>query len=328
MRTVLSCSTILAVSMSTLLASAVAHAQSPVGGGDGETTGAAPAGTPAAAPTTTPASTVEAAPVESSSDVTEKDHKTYYFVGARYRGTIIPKFMVNLFVGEGATFYSNMFGIEVDIRKDHFSLIPALNYIEYGFDGTLFFDKSGKGAEGNEGNYSVVHSNLAGIYLTLDLLWSTQIHKHIDFEYGIGVGVGALFGNIYNNWATKTPQAPGTTTVQSSSGATFYECTAASNAAGSGCNPGSHTSPDPAKVNGYSEKTWAGGGSVPNIFLHLALPQLGLRIKPVKQMEMRIGGGFSLTGFFFGISGDYGFPESADKPHTAPTGSYHGPVAL
>ncbi len=315
MRTVLSCSTILAVSVTTLLASGVAHAQSPVGGGDGETTGAAPAGTPA---TAAPVTTVEAPPGESDFDVAEKEHKTYYFVGARYRGTVIPKFMVNIFVDEGATFYSNMTGIEFEIRKDHFSLIPALNFVEYGFDPTLFFDKTGKNGAANEGNWTVVHSNLKGIYLTLDLLWSTPIQKHIDFEYGIGVGVGAIFGNIYNDWATKS--APGGNTAithaTASDGSVYYECQTPG-PAGSGCDPNSHTTKDPAKVNGYSEKTWASGGSIPNVFLHLALPQLGFRFKPVKQFAGRIGFGFSLTGFFFGISGDYGLPESSEKPKSA-----------
>ena len=321
MRTVLSCSTIFATTIALSLASA-AHAQSPVGGGDGETTGAAPAGTPAAAPAAT--TTTEVPSGESATDVAEKDHKTYYFVGARYRGTIIPKFMVNMFVGEGATFYSNMVGIEVDIRKDHFSMIPALNYIEYGFDPVLFLDKSGQGGEAIPGNFSSVHSNLAGIYLTLDLLWSVPVHKHIDFEYGLGVGVGALFGNIYNNWVYFDPNG----SLSSSGGRKFSICPSEGfGGAGSGCNKADHKNPDTAKVNDYQEKTWAGGGSVPNVFLHLALPQLGLRIKTIKQMEMRIGGGFSLTGFWFGISGDYGF-ESSDKPKTAPTGSYHGPIAL
>ena len=41
----------------------------------------------------------------------------YYFVGARYRGTIIPKFIVNLFANEGGTFYSNTVGVEADLRR-------------------------------------------------------------------------------------------------------------------------------------------------------------------------------------------------------------------
>ncbi len=313
MRKILSSSLVV---LTALVAPTVALAQSPVGGGSGETTGATDTPATAAPEATKPTAPVpDVMPEDSITDVTEKEHKTYYFVGARYRGTIIPKFMVNLFVGEGATFYSNTAGIEIDIRKDNFSLIPALNFVEYGFDSTAFFDKSGKNGVVNEGNWSIVHANLKGVYLTLDLLWSAPVHKNISFEYGLGVGVGVIFGDIYNNWATKT--APGGNTgithATASDGSVYYECQTAG-PAGSGCDPNSHTTHDPAKVGGYTEKTWAGGGSIPNVFLHLALPQLGLRIKPVKQLEMRIGGGFSLTGFWFGLSGDFGLETKEKKP--------------
>ena len=65
-------------------------------------------------------------------DVEEVDGKKYLFIGARYRGNIIPKFMLNLFVDEGATIYSNTIAVELDMRKDGFSLIPALGFTEYG----------------------------------------------------------------------------------------------------------------------------------------------------------------------------------------------------
>jgi hypothetical protein len=193
-----------------------------------------------------------------------------------------------------------MVGLEVDIRKDRFSLIPALNYVEYGFGNTLFAEK-GKD-QNNAGNWSMVSSSLKAAYLTLDLLWSTPVHKNIDFEYGIGVGVGALFGNLNNNWVTTAAQT-GAPSVTASNGQTYYQCQATGPA---GCNTGDHSNATVAKVGGYTESKWSDGGSVPNVFLHLALPQLGLRIKPIKQLETRIGGGFSLTGFWFGISGDFG----------------------
>ena len=290
----------------TTMAPAPALAQGLVGGGGGETAGAAPA----AAATEAPLDGVM--PAEAATDVAEKDHKTYYFVGLRYRGNYIPKAMVNIFVDEGAAFFSNMVGLEVDIRKDRFSLIPALNYVEYGFGNTLFAEK-GKD-QNNAGNWSMVSSSLKAAYLTLDLLWSTPVHKNIDFEYGIGVGVGALFGNLNNNWVTTAAQT-GAPSVKASNGLTYYQCQA-TGPAGGGCNTLDHSNATVAKVGGYTESKWSDGGSVPNVFLHLSLPQLGIRIKPVKQFEARIGLGFSLTGFWFGMSGDYGLeqPERAKAP--------------
>jgi hypothetical protein len=43
------------------------------------------------------------------------------------------------------------------------------------------------------------------------------------------------------------------------------------------------------------------------------IPQLGLRFKPIKQFEGRLGLGFGLTGFWFGLSGDYGLEQPKDS---------------
>jgi hypothetical protein len=75
------------------------------------------------------------------------------------------------------------------------------------------------------------------------------------------------------------------------------------------CDPAAHQSSQDTKTGGYQEKNWFNGGSIPVIFPHIALPILSIRYKPVKQFEARFGLGFSLTGFWFGISGDYGLEK-------------------
>jgi len=62
-------------------------------------------------------------------------------------------------------------------------------------------------------------------------------------------------------------------------------------------------------VNGYKEKSWFNGGSKPALFPWISIPQIGLRIKPIKQFVARVGLGFALTGFWFGISGQYGLEK-------------------
>jgi hypothetical protein len=292
-----------------------------------ETPPPAPAPTPApaadTAAATTPAPEAASTTAQSadkgdswdSTDVFEKPGQTYYFVGLRYRGTVIPKFILNMFVDEGATIYSNSLAIEADIRKDGFSLIPSLMYVEYGTGDILFKEKS---KDPTANNYSVVNSSLKALYLGTDLLWSAKLAKNWDFEYGAGVGIGAIFGDLGNSWVYADPNGP----LVASTGAHFSKCPApAPNPppgqpidVNNGCIPNSHTNPDPAKTGSYTEKSWANGGSKPNAFIHLALPLLGLRYKPLKQLETRIQIGMTLTGFTFGISGDYGFERPSDKP--------------
>lgn len=226
------------------------------------------------------------------SDVEEVPGKVYYFVGARYRGNVIPQFILNLFVDKGATIYSNTVGIELERRKAGFSVIPALSLTEYGTGDILFKQKN---SDDIPGNYTMVNSSMKAIYATVDLLWSTKIAKNFDFEYGLGAGIGVVFGSLKNNWVD----------------ANHNECQA-EGAKGTGCNKADHQNADTAKVGGYDEPSWFNGGSKPVIFPWIT-PQTGLRFKPIKQMEARLGIGFSLTGFWFGLSADYGL-EQKPKP--------------
>lgn len=271
------------------------------------------------APVTPPPAETAPAPAEAKgpegdlapiTDVTEKPAKTYYFVGLRYRGTVIPKFLLNAFVEEGTTIYSNTIGAEIDIRRDDFSMIPWLVYSSYGTGDMLFRSKGDDPTLAQ--NYSVVQSDLHAIYVGADVLWSKKIANNFDFEYGAGFGIGFLFGTLHNDWAYDNPSAA----LVGANGNHYAACGSATDAPS--CSPLLHkgAATDPAKANNYAEKNWFNGGSVPTIFPHLALPELGIRYKPIKEMEARASIGFSLTGFFFGLSVDYGLESR--QPDGAP----------
>jgi hypothetical protein len=265
-----------------------------------------------------------------STDTKEEDGKRYYFIGARYRGNLVPQFLMNLFVDDGATIFSNSFGFELDMRTDGHSTIPWIMYANYDTGDILFHQK---GKPDDPGNYSDVKSSLGAIYLGLDELWSTPLDEahHWDFEYGFGVGLGVLFGTLNNDWvylanaANGAPNGP----LAGTNGNYYAPCTTtavpvpyqneptgmaptASQPGNQGkpCTPGDHSNSQQTKVGGYSEPNWFNGGSVPVIFPYISFPQLGVRYKPVKQFEARLGLGFSLTGFWFGISGDYGLEKT------------------
>lgn len=238
-------------------------------------------------------------------DVTENPSKTYLFVGLRYRGNVVPKFLINAFVDEGKTIWSNSIGAQLDIRKGGFSLIPAIQYTEYGTGDMLFKQKN---TNDFVGNYTLVNSGLKSIYVTADLLWSTPLNKNIAFEYGAGFGLGFMFGDLVNNWVQVDPNGE----ISSDSGRRFSRCQSVG-PVGTGCNKADHQNSDVDKVGNYVEKSWTGGGSVPNVFPWIAFPQLGLRFKPIKNFVGRANLGFSLTGFWFGLSAEYGL-EQKPKP--------------
>ncbi|HEY4016515.1 MAG TPA: hypothetical protein VGM06_24435 [Polyangiaceae bacterium] len=257
----------------------------------------------------------------------EDPNTRYYFVGARYRGTVIPQFIENLFVDDGGTVYSNSIGAELDIRKGGQSMIPWIVYADYGMGDTLFHEKNatptgGTGpSSGDAANFTVVNSSLKAIYLGLDELWSVPLDKshHWDFEFGFGVGVGVIFGNLQNNWVYQNNNGN-----LSANGVNYFECQQFNNAPSTpSCTLAGHTGATTLKVGGYVEKNWFNGGAVPVFFPHISFPQLSIRYKPIKQMEARVGVGFSLTGFWFALSADYGL-ESTDKKPVKPASASLG----
>jgi hypothetical protein len=105
-----------------------------------------------------------------------------------------------------------------------------------------------------------------------------------------------------------------------SDGSRFSACV--SEADGPGCSRADHMNADTAKVNRYVENNWYSGGPVPTLFPRIA-PLIGLRVKPIRDVEARFQFGFSLTeGFFFALSGNYKIPDPArSEPAAAPATS-------
>lgn len=234
-------------------------------------------------------------------DVSEIPGRSYYFVGLRYRGNIIPAFLLNMFVEGGETIYTNMIGAEFEIRKDGFSMIPALSYHELGTGDILFKQKN---TEDIAGNYAVVNSGMKVLYASVDLLWSAKLSKNVEFEYGAGFGLGAVFGDLENTWVHEDPNGP----LVAANGRRFTRCETVL-PPGTGCNRRDHQNSDVDKVAGYKEPSWFDGGSKPVVFPWIAVPQIGLRFKPVKNFVGRLGLGFGLTGFWFGLGAQYGLEQ-------------------
>jgi hypothetical protein len=288
----------------------------------------APSAAPSAAESAAPGSNVPEPAADASlwdSKNTYEDPKdTYYYVGLQYRGTVIPQFLENLFVNDGATVYSNTVGIALDMRKEGHSTIPWITYTDYGLGNTIFFEKS---KPDQPANYSMVNSSLKAVYFGLDELWSIPLepnHK-VDFELGFGIGLGVVFGSLINDWVYTVP-AGTPNAVKGANGNYYAACTSTAQPGDTNgsCSTGAHDNPPPGgKVNNYQEKDWFSGGSVPDVFPRISLQLLGVRYKPIKQMEFRLGAGFALTeGFWFQLSGFYGL----EKPkETGPKAQTSGP---
>jgi hypothetical protein len=228
----------------------------------------------------------EAAPVEGVEDKSspiEKPGETYRFVGLRYRGIIVPKFMMNLFGDGGRTVYIDSIGPEFAIRKDKFEYIFSASWADYGMEATPF-----KASSDPDQGWEHVESELWQIMLIADFLWSAEISPEFSFNYGLGAGFGLVFGDLLRSQVRPGPQGVGDPE-------TYVPCTAVD---ADYCN-----AEDP--FNREPEPSWANGGSKPIIFPWLAI-QTGFRVKPHRNFVGRIDLGFGTSGFFFGLGADYG----------------------
>ena len=202
-------------------------------------------------------------------DVHEKPGQKYFFVGLATAVTWCRQFLMHPFVDLGKTVYTNSISAEFEYRRDGFALIPALIAHELTTGDLLFRQKN---TPDIPGNYSLVNSSMKVIYAQLDVLWSTPINKNLEFEYGLGVGIGAVFGDLETNWVQVAPNGE----LASDNGKRYSECTVVG-PPGTGCNSGNHKNSSVNKVGDYTELSWfINGGSKPTIAL-ISVLQIGLR---------------------------------------------------
>lgn len=256
-------------------------------------TGAAPepaapsdaAAAPAPAATAPDKDSALIADAEAGSSPVELPGKTYMFVGARYRAIIVPKFMINLFGDGGRTVVAHGFGPEFAFRKNAFEYNLSIWYAGYGMDDTPF-----KSSSDGEKAWELVNSKLKSLFITSDFLWSQDFTPEFALNYGLAGGFGIIFGDLYR---TQAKPGPG---YDPNTGAGLVKCAGQDGDFCDGSND---------HYNGYTEKSWANGGSKPIIFPWFVL-QTGLRYKPHKNFAARLDMGFGTSGFFLGLGLDYG----------------------
>jgi hypothetical protein len=255
--------------------------------------------------------------------VEERENYTYRFLGAQYRAHIVPKFLVEAFVKQGGGLTSHEIGIHYEVRRGGMSVIPSLSYIEYGTSKDILFLEKGK-PDGVEGNWSVINSSLKSVNGQVDVLWSAKIDKGVDFEYGLGVGMGVVFDKLMINWVYEDTTGKGQ--YKGNNGKTYNQCQTENQGPNpgtsyAGCTKAGHSNADVAKVGGYNEPNWFNGGYKP-VLLPVLTPEFGFRFKPSKEFSSRFSFGWGLTGPWFGFSGSYGFAPAKRKPKVVESDLY------
>lgn len=222
----------------------------------------------------------------SSTDPFEDPSETYMFLGAFYRHTWTPGFMLGLFLDEYTATNNSAFGLSFTYRKDNFDIVTSVYYQGFGVDGPFL------GSGDDQAETEIINSDLFTVMASVDLMWGTQFNDVIGIQYGLGIGLGALLGDLRRTEAYRDGTGE------------WAPCQDMSMGGPGECDDVSDEIPG---VSGIAAK-WFDGGSVPNLYFRFAVPNLAIRIKPIKQLLIRIDGGFDVfSGFFTGINANYGF---------------------
>ncbi len=262
----------------------------------------------------------EDGPVVSDTDPTERADTDYFFAGGFARAVIVPNFILDIFVqteqgvGSTGTPVNGGGGGFFTWRRNGFSVTAEVWYL--GFGASTYFH--GQGAADSE--FEFVESTLGAIFGNFLFGWSFDVTNWFGFDLGFGLGFGGMVGNLYRteayrDTATRTLDACDGPNSPPSGG--YCEGPLELRSATSGRLDGTrsvggtyqHASTGDPTIDGRNGPNpwYFGDGGVPPIFFWLDLPRIGLRFKPIRQLQIRVDGGYNLYGFNVGGSIAYGF---------------------
>ncbi len=239
----------------------------------------------------------------------ERHDESYFFLGAFARAQVVPQFIQNLFVAEGATPVNGGFGLYFNWRKNGFNVQVEAFYQGMGVDGYY----RGNGDPDTEVEF--VSSRLGVVMGYIGFGWAFDLTDWFAIELGFGLGFGGVVGDLYRQEAHRdtlgglqTCRAPGQLASGAPAPADGY-CELPVETVG----PNGRLDDTRTRGGTYQLSTtgpsphYFGDGGVPPVFFTIDLPRVSFRFKPIRQIQIRIDGAYNLYGFSFGGGVAYGF---------------------
>ncbi len=228
-------------------------------------------------------------PQQSAIDPHELPGHSYHHVGVFARGLFVPQAIQNLFVSGGANALNVGTGVFYNYRRDGLNIMAEVWWA--GFHTQSFF----KGRNDMPTEYEWVESELNAVFANIVLMWDLNITDWLAFEIGFGIGFGGVYGGLYRTEAH--PAAGG-----------YAPCVAPGNPDPVYCDASSQT----GGVGSYDRlqrrsQPYNFSGGVPPMFFWLDLPRVAVRIQPMRQLQIRVEGGYALYALYFGGSLAFGF---------------------
>lgn len=237
----------------------------------------------------------EEPPQQSPVDPHELPGESYHHLGVFARGIFAPQFIQNLFVAGGTNGLNAGVGAFYNYRRDGLNIIAEVWWAGFFAAGPF------RGLNESAFEMEWVESELYVVFGSLALMWSIPVTSWLAFEIGFGLGFGGVFGGLYRTEAYPDPntgftacRGPGDPDVRDMGQVYCDESTATG---GEGSYQRRENSPEPYNFS----------GGVPPLWFWIDLPRLAIRIKPLRQFQIRVEGGFAAYAFYAGGSVALGF---------------------
>jgi hypothetical protein len=243
-----------------------------------------PGGVAAEAPPETAPDEDPTMPGGDDTDPHELENTDYFFLGALYRHVFIPAFIQRVAPVQGGIDADNPgVGLSFTYRRNNFGV--TANLFWNGAQGQGFY------RENDDPPTDMEHiiADMGVVFVTAELMWSIPIVDWFAVELGFDLGFGFVYGTIRRSEA-----------YESSPGANDWQpCNGVGNPSAQYC--------EASGDYGVTEPNWLENGDIPIIVPWLSVPHVALRFKPIRQLQIRIDGGWGIYNFFAGGSVSYGF---------------------
>jgi hypothetical protein len=254
-----------------------------------------------------------ATPALDTTNPRELEDHDYFFVGGLFRTLFIPDWVQGLFVSyEGGTAVNFGGGAYFGWRRNGFNVVAEVWY--GGFHHTGFYH----GANASDDEFEHVNTQLGVVFGSFLFGWTIPITEWLGFDIGFGLGIGGMTGSLTRTEAYRVGGSTGDLEPCDGPGMP---------STGAYCNPdvelrgadgrvavmgGTYQNrpdliPPGSTYTNTTNPFYFGDGGVPPLFFWLDLPRLGFVIRPVRQLQIVINGGYNLYGFNVGATIGYGF---------------------
>jgi hypothetical protein len=207
-------------------------------------------------------------------------------LGGRFRGMIIPKFLMNAFGEGGTTLFAPGGDLTFTAGLSDVDIGVSLGYTSYRM-GEVPYKPRGR----PDTEYEILQSDMQALVATVSLLWNIPLdkHKRWNFRIGGGIGVGWTFaGDLYRTQSYPPSGAAGDPNE-------YVKCGGPNSPLGTFryCN---QLDKDATHYGGYTEPSWFDGGVRPLVFPWVTFPDLGLSWRIARRTTVDLDVGLTLSG--------------------------------